>query len=78
MYTPGIPEGECSEEESAIIRLFYNKYWKMLSERIEENKFYKYFGICFIKLEENANLELVQKRICQLIHKLWNGLKSIF
>ena len=34
--------GECNEEERAVVKLVNDKYWKMLSDRIKENKFYKY------------------------------------
>ena len=33
---------ECNKEERALVKLVNDKYWKMLSERIKENKFYKY------------------------------------
>ena len=35
-------QGECSEGERAAIKLVNETYWKMLSERIKENKHYKY------------------------------------
>ena len=35
-------QGECSERERAAIKLVNDTYWKMLSERIKENKHYKY------------------------------------
>ena len=36
-------QGEkCSDGELAAVKLVNNKYWEMLSERIKENKFYKY------------------------------------
>ena len=35
-------QGECSEGERAAIKLVNDTYWEMLSERIKENKFYKY------------------------------------
>jgi len=34
--------GECNEEERAVVKLVNDKYWKMLSDRIKENKHYKY------------------------------------
>ena len=33
---------ECNEEERAVVKLVNDKYWKMLSDRIKENKHYKY------------------------------------
>ena len=33
---------ECNQEERAVVKLVNDKYWKMLSNRIKENKFYKY------------------------------------
>ena len=41
-YTCPESQGECSEEEKAVIKLVNDTYWKMLTERIKENKFYKY------------------------------------
>ena len=41
-YTCSESENECSEGEIAAIKLVNDTYWKMLTERIEENKFYKY------------------------------------
>ena len=41
-YTCPESQGECSEGERAAIKLVNDKYWKMLSDRIKENKFYKY------------------------------------
>ena len=41
-YTCPDSGGECNEEERAVVKLVNDKYWKMLSERIKENKFYKY------------------------------------
>ena len=36
-------QGEkCSDGELAAVKLVNNIYWEMLSERIKENKFYKY------------------------------------
>ena len=34
--------GKCNEEERAVVKLVNDKYWKMLSDRIKENKHYKY------------------------------------
>ena len=41
-YTCPESEGECSAGERAAIKLVNDTYWEMLTERIEENKFYKY------------------------------------
>ena len=41
-YTCPKTGGECSEEEKAVVKLVNDKYWKMLSDRIKENKHYKY------------------------------------
>jgi len=41
-YTCPKTGGECNEEEREVVKLVNDKYWKMLSDRIKENKFYKY------------------------------------
>ena len=41
-YTCPDSGGECNEEEIAVVKFVNDKYWKMLSDRIKENKFYKY------------------------------------
>ena len=41
-YTCPESEGECSQGERAAIKLVNDTYWEMLTERIKENKFYKY------------------------------------
>ena len=41
-YTCPKTGGECNEEERAVVKLVNDRYWKMLSDRIKENKFYKY------------------------------------
>ncbi len=41
-YTCPKTGGECNEEERAVVKLVNDKFWKMLSDRIKENKFYKY------------------------------------
>ena len=33
---------ECKDGERAAVKLVNDKYWKMLSDRIKVNKFYKY------------------------------------
>ena len=34
--------GKCNEEERAVVKLVNDAYWEMLTERIKENKHYKY------------------------------------
>ena len=51
-YTCPESQGECSEGERAAIKLVNDKYWKMLSDRIKENKFYKYPWYWVYKKEE--------------------------
>ena len=41
-YTCPNTGGKCNEEGRAVVKLVNDKYWKMLSDRIKENKFYKY------------------------------------
>ena len=41
-YTCPKTGGECNEEEKAVVKLVNDKYWKILSDRIKENKHYKY------------------------------------
>ena len=41
-YTCLESQGECNEEERAAIKLVNETYWEILTERIKENKFYKY------------------------------------
>jgi len=41
-YTCPESQVECTEEERAAIKLVNETYWEMLSERIKENKFYRY------------------------------------
>ena len=41
-YTCPESQGECSEGERAAIKLVNDTYWEILTERIKENKFYKY------------------------------------
>ena len=41
-YTCPESQGECNEGERAAIKLVNETYWEMLTERIKENKFYKY------------------------------------
>ena len=51
-YTCPESQGECSEGERAAIKLVNDTYWEMLSERINENKFYKYPWYWVYKKEE--------------------------
>ena len=51
-YTCPESKGECSEGERAVIKLVNDTYWEMLSERIKENKFYKYPWYWVYKKEE--------------------------
>ena len=69
---------ECTDGEIAAVKLVNDKYWKMLSDRIKENKHYKYPWYFVIKRKKNANIQLLQKRICELILQIWNGLMLIF
>ena len=41
-YTCPKTGGECNDEERAVVKLVNDQYWKMLTDRIKENKFYKY------------------------------------
>ena len=41
-YTCPESGGKCNDEERAVVKLVNDKYWKMLTDRIKENKFYKY------------------------------------
>ena len=51
-YTCPKTGGECNEEERAVVKLVNDKFWKMLSDRIKENKFYKYPWYWVYKKEE--------------------------
>tara|TARA_B100000212_G_scaffold45933_1_gene29676 strand:+ start:240 stop:614 length:375 start_codon:yes stop_codon:yes gene_type:complete len=41
-YTCPESQSECTEGERAAIKLVNETYWDMLTEKIKENKFYKY------------------------------------
>ena len=41
-YTCPESRSECTEGERAAIKLVNETYWDMLTEKIKENKFYKY------------------------------------
>ena len=76
--------GECSEGERAAIKLVNDTYWEMLSERIKENKFYKYPWYWVYKKEECkysvgakedmpthvVNMEWIEVDICKKTSKL--------
>ena len=84
-YTCPESEGECSAGERAVIKLVNDTYWEMLTERIEENKFYKYpwywvykeKGECkyTVAAKEDmqthtANMEWIDVDICEKTTKL--------
>ena len=84
-YTCPESQGECSEGERAAIKLVNDKYWKILYDRIKENKFYKYpwywvykeKGECkyTIAAKEDmpthtANMEWIDVDICEKTTKL--------
>ena len=84
-YTCPESQGECTEGERAAIKLVNDKYWKILSDRIKENKFYKYpwywvykeKGECkyTIAAKEDmsthtANMEWIDVDICEETTKL--------
>ena len=84
-YTCPESEGECSAGERAAIKLVNDTYWEMLTERIEENKFYKYpwywvykeKGECkyTVAAKEDmqthtANMEWIDVDICEKTTKL--------
>ena len=41
-YTCLESQGECTEEERAVIKIVNDTYWEMLTKRIERNTHYKY------------------------------------
>ena len=41
-YTCPESQSECTQGERAAIKLVNKTYWEILTERIKENKFYKY------------------------------------
>ena len=86
-YTCPESEGECSAAERAAIKLVNDTYWEMLTERIEENKFYKYpwywvykeKGECkyTVAAKEDmpthtVTMEWIEVDICKKITKLKN------
>ena len=83
--------GECNEEERAVVKLVNDKYWKMLSDRIKGNKFYKYPWYWVYKKGEckytvgakedmqshTVTMEWIDVDICKKTTKLINlGLRS--
>ena len=84
-YTCPKTGSECNEEEIAVVKLVNDKYWKMLSERIKENKFYKYpYYFVYKDAKEckytvgakedmpthTANMEWIDVDICEKTTKL--------
>ena len=84
-YTCPKTGGECNEEERAVVKLVNDKYWKMLSDRIKENKFYKYPYYFVYKDNRKCkytvgakedmpahvvNMEWIEVDICEKITKL--------
>ena len=84
-YTCPESQGECTEGERAAIKLVNETYWEILTERIKENKFYKYpwywvykeKGECkyTIAAKEDmpthtANMEWIDVDICDKTTKL--------
>ena len=84
-YTCPESQGECTEGERAAIKLVNDTYWEMLSDRIKENKFYKYpwywvykeRGECkyTVAAKEDmpthtANMEWIDVDICKKTTKL--------
>ena len=60
-YTCPESQGECTEGERAAIKLVNDKYWKMLSDRIKENKFYKYPYYFVYKDSKECNYTVAAK-----------------
>ena len=85
-YTCPDSGGECNEEERAVVKLVNDKYWKILSDRIKENKFYKYPWYWVYKRKDckyevaakedmsthTANMEWIDVDICEKTTKLIN------
>ena len=84
-YTCPESQGECTEGERAAIKLVNETYWDMLTEKIIENKFYKYpwywvykeRGECkyTVAAKEDmpthtANMEWIDVDICEKTTKL--------
>ena len=60
-YTCPDSGGECNEEEIAVVKLVNDKYWKMLSDRIKKNKFYKYPWYWVYKEKGNCKYRVAAK-----------------
>ena len=85
-YTCPDSGGICNEEEQSVVKLVNDTYWKMLSERIKENKFYKYpwywvykRGDCKYEVAakedmstHTANMEWIDVDICEKTTNLIN------
>ena len=71
-YTCPESQGECSEGERAAIKLVNDKYWKMLSDRIKENKFYKYpwYWVYKNMPTHTVTMEWIDVDICEKTTKL--------
>ena len=84
-YTCPESQSECTEGERAAIKLVNETYWEMLTERIKENKFYKYpwywvykeRGECKYNVAakedmptHTANMEWIEVDICKKTTKL--------
>ena len=79
-YTCPESQGECSEGERAAIKLVNETYWGSLQKELRRINFTNILGIGFIKKMSSmsVNIQLRQKRICELILQIWNGLMLIF
>ena len=60
-YTCPESEGECSSGERAAIKLVNDTYWEMFSNRIKENKFYKYPWYWVYKEKGNCKYRVAAK-----------------
>ncbi len=90
-YTCPDSGSECNKEEKEVVKLVNGTYWKMLSERIKGNKFYKYpwywvykKGKCKYTVgakedmqSHTVTMEWIDVDICKKTTKLINlGLRS--
>ena len=90
-YTCPDSGSECNKEEREVVKLVNGTYWKMLSERIKGNKFYKYPWYWVYKKGEckytvgakedmqshTVTMEWIDVDICNKTTKLINlGLRS--
>ena len=60
-YTCPQSGGECNKEERTVIKLVNDKYWKMLSDRIKDNKFYNYPWYWFYKEKRECKYRVAAK-----------------